>query len=71
MPLFELDLAGDVCLVVGHEEHGLSKATLATCDRVGFVPLLGRVGSLNVATATALALYEVRRQEWTAPEPEA
>jgi tRNA (guanosine-2'-O-)-methyltransferase len=70
VPLFELDLAGDVCLVVGHEEHGLSKAALATCDRVGFVPLLGRVGSLNVATATALALYEARRQEWTASPPD-
>ena len=57
--------------MVGHEERGLSKATLAACDRVGFVPLLGRVGSLNVATAAALALYEVRRQEWTAPEAEA
>jgi tRNA (guanosine-2'-O-)-methyltransferase len=70
IPLFELDLAGDVCLVIGHEEHGLSKATLAACDHVGFVPLLGRVGSLNVATATALALYEARRQEWTATAPE-
>jgi tRNA (guanosine-2'-O-)-methyltransferase len=70
IPLFELDLAGDVCLVIGHEEHGLSKATLAACDHVGFVPLLGRVGSLNVATATAVALYEARRQEWTAAAPE-
>jgi tRNA (guanosine-2'-O-)-methyltransferase len=64
-PLFDLDLAGDVCLVVGHEERGLSNAAFAECDDVGFVPLLGRVGSLNVASATAIALYEVRRQEWT------
>ena len=67
-PLFELTLTGDVCLVVGHEERGLSRTAMAGCDRVGFVPLLGRVGSLNVATATALALYEVRRQEWTATD---
>lgn len=66
-PLFELDLRGDVCLVVGHEERGLSGAALSGCDRVGYVPLLGRVGSLNVATATAVAMYEVRRQEWSAP----
>jgi tRNA (guanosine-2'-O-)-methyltransferase len=64
-PLHELDLAaGPVCLAIGHEDHGLAPATLAECDAVGFVPQLGRVGSLNVATATAIAIYETRRQEW-------
>ena len=53
-----------VCLAIGHEDHGLPAATLAACDAVGFVPQLGRVGSLNVATATAIAIYETRRQEW-------
>jgi tRNA (guanosine-2'-O-)-methyltransferase len=33
---------------------------------VAFLPQLGRVGSLNVATATSIALYELRRREWTA-----
>jgi tRNA (guanosine-2'-O-)-methyltransferase len=65
-PLFELDLAGDLCLVVGNESRGASDETLAACDAVGYVPLLGRVGSLNVAAATAVALYEVRRQGWQA-----
>ena len=46
-----------------------ASATLAACDEVGFVPQLGRVGSLNVAVATAIALYEARRQEWTRPSP--
>jgi tRNA (guanosine-2'-O-)-methyltransferase len=67
-PLHELDLTGDVGLVIGHEDRGLSKGGLAACDAVGFVPLLGKVGSLNVATATAIALYEVRRQTWTRPD---
>jgi tRNA (guanosine-2'-O-)-methyltransferase len=65
VPLHDLDLAGSpVCLAIGHEDHGLAAATLAACDAVGFVPQLGRVGSLNVAVATAVAVYEVRRQEW-------
>jgi tRNA (guanosine-2'-O-)-methyltransferase len=69
-PLHRLDLAGDVCLAVGHEDRGLSAACLAACDAVGFVPLPGRVGSLNVATAAAMALYEARRQQWeAAPAP--
>jgi tRNA (guanosine-2'-O-)-methyltransferase len=64
VPIHELVVAGDTCLAVGHEDHGLTPATLAACDDVAFVPQLGRVGSLNVATATAMALYELRRREW-------
>jgi tRNA (guanosine-2'-O-)-methyltransferase len=64
VPIHELAVTGDICLVVGHEDHGLAPATLEACDDVVFVPQLGRVGSLNVATATAMALYELRRREW-------
>ncbi|MDQ1427616.1 MAG: tRNA (guanosine-2-O-)-methyltransferase [Acidimicrobiaceae bacterium] len=64
VPLHELESAADICLAIGHEDHGLSPATLAACDLVAFIPQLGRVGSLNVATATAIAIYEVRRREW-------
>ncbi len=62
--LHELDLSSDVCLVIGHEDRGLSKDALAGCDSFGFVPQLGKVGSLNVATAASIAIYEVRRQSW-------
>jgi tRNA (guanosine-2'-O-)-methyltransferase len=65
VPLHELVVEGDICLVVGHEDHGLSPTMLEACDDVTFVPQLGRVGSLNVATATAMALYELRRRDWT------
>lgn len=65
VPLHELDLPADVCLALGHEDHGLAKATLTACDRVAYLPMLGRVGSLNVATAGAIAMYEVRRRAWT------
>jgi tRNA (guanosine-2'-O-)-methyltransferase len=64
-PLHELALPDAVCLAVGHEDHGLSAACLAACDEVAYLPQLGRIGSLNVATAAAIALYETRRQEWT------
>ena len=42
-------------------------ATLDACDAVAYLPLLGKVGSLNVATAAAIACYEVRRQAWATP----
>ncbi len=66
VPLHEAVLGPDVCLALGHEDRGLSALTLAACDEVAFVPQLGKVGSLNVAHAAAMAIYEVRRRHWTA-----
>jgi tRNA (guanosine-2'-O-)-methyltransferase len=63
-PAFDADLSGDVCVVIGNESNGASSEVLDACDAAVYVPQLGRVGSLNVVTATAIALYEVRRQGW-------
>jgi tRNA (guanosine-2'-O-)-methyltransferase len=64
VPLHELDCRRPVCLAFGHEDRGLSAACLAACDAVAFIPQLGRVGSLNVAHAGAIAMYEARRRSW-------
>jgi tRNA (guanosine-2'-O-)-methyltransferase len=64
VPLHEAPLDGDVCLAVGGEDHGCSPALLAAADAVAYIPQIGRVGSLNVAVATAVALAEARRREW-------
>jgi tRNA (guanosine-2'-O-)-methyltransferase len=63
-PLHEAPLDGDVCLALGHEDRGCSPALLAAADVVAYVPQTGRVGSLNVAAAAAIALAEARRREW-------
>lgn len=65
VPLHQLSAGHDVCLALGHEDHGLATGTLAACDAVTFIPQLGRVGSLNVASAAAIALFELRRREWS------
>ena len=65
-PLWEVPLGDATCLALGHEDRGLSTRGLELCDSVAMLPLVGKIGSLNVATATAIALYEARRQEWTA-----
>jgi tRNA (guanosine-2'-O-)-methyltransferase len=65
VPLHEAPLSGDVCLALGNEDHGCSAALLAAADVVAYIPQTGRVGSLNVAAAAAIALAEARRREWS------
>jgi tRNA (guanosine-2'-O-)-methyltransferase len=63
-PLHRADLGGDLCLAIGNEDRGCSPALLAAADLVAYIPQPGRVGSLNVAAAAAIALAEARRREW-------
>jgi tRNA (guanosine-2'-O-)-methyltransferase len=67
VPLFDAPLDGDVCLAIGNEDHGCSPALLAAVSAACYIPQTGRVGSLNVAVAAAIALAEARRREWAAP----
>jgi tRNA (guanosine-2'-O-)-methyltransferase len=64
VPLAEAPLDGDVCLAIGNEDHGCSPALLAAVHAVAYIPQVGRVGSLNVAVAAAIAMAETRRREW-------
>jgi tRNA (guanosine-2'-O-)-methyltransferase len=66
VPLHEAALAGDICLALGNEDHGCSAALLAAADEIAYIPQVGKVGSLNVAAAAAIAIAEVRRREWAA-----
>jgi len=69
VPLHEAPLDGDVCLALGNEDRGCSAGLLAAADAVAYIPQAGRVGSLNVAAAAAIALAEVRRREWAGQPP--
>ena len=61
--LFDIgDLAAEaMCLVMGAEGAGLSRLVRERCDMIVSIPMLGRLSSLNVSAAAALATYEVVR----------
>lgn len=48
-------------LVMGSEGSGLSDKIAQRCTQLVRIPMVGQAESLNLATATALMLYEIRR----------
>jgi tRNA G18 (ribose-2'-O)-methylase SpoU len=48
-------------VVVGHEGEGLSSDSLAASSYQARIPMASGVDSVNVATAVAIALYELTR----------
>ncbi|HYE00555.1 MAG TPA: RNA methyltransferase [Alphaproteobacteria bacterium] len=48
-------------IVLGNEEHGLDRATLAACEAVVTLPGSGRIQSLNVAATAAIVIYGLTR----------
>ena len=59
VPYFEYEPPHKVCLVVGHEDHGVTRATLALCDDSVFVPMYGKGRSLNVHVSLAVVAYHL------------
>ncbi len=61
-PLADVDLSGEVVLVLGAEREGLPEDVLARCDARATIPIAGDAESLNVAMAGTVALYELARR---------
>jgi 23S rRNA (guanosine2251-2'-O)-methyltransferase len=60
--LSDIDLTGNVVLVMGSEGEGVRQLTAKTCDYLAKIPMSGVLQSLNVSAATTVCLYEQRRQ---------
>ncbi len=60
--LYDTKLDVPLAIVMGSEEKGVSKSTLATVDLAVSIPQKGKIGSLNVSVATGIVLFEALRQ---------
>ncbi len=54
---------GRCAIIVGGEGKGISQKAKEKCDFIAPIPMTSGVESLNVSVATAVALYEWKRQQ--------
>lgn len=52
-----------LALVMGSEGKGMRRLTREACDELVSIPMQGSIESLNISVATAVCLYEIRRQQ--------
>lgn len=58
-PYYAVRYPERTCLVVGHEDHGVTKAALGLCHRAIFIPMYGKGASLNVHVALGVTAFHV------------
>ncbi len=69
-PLPQADLRGPLAWVVGSEGAGLRRLVRQKCDALVYLPMRGRVPSLNASVAGALALYFTwQARGWVGAQP--
>jgi tRNA (guanosine-2'-O-)-methyltransferase len=62
VPYHQYTYPQKTCLIVGHEDHGVTKAVLAECDSAVFIPMYGKGLSLNVHVALSIVVYHILHQ---------
>jgi len=60
--LFSSDLRGPLAFIVGNEGAGLSEAVRAAATATVYIPMPGKMESLNASAALAIAVFEAVRQ---------
>ncbi|MHC5654833.1 TrmH family RNA methyltransferase [Stappia sp.] len=58
-----IDYRKPVLLLMGNEQSGLPEEMAETCTALARIPQAGVADSLNLAVATAVMLYEIRRDD--------
>jgi 23S rRNA (guanosine2251-2'-O)-methyltransferase len=62
VPYNQVDYPAKVCFVAGNEHHGVTNRTLALCNGAIYIPMYGKIRSLNVHVALAIVSYNALHQ---------
>lgn len=60
--IFETELSGDIMLIIGDEDKGISQEILKKCNFSIKIPMRGKTNSLNMSVAASLAMFETIRK---------
>ncbi len=63
-PVHKINYPFPLAVVLGSEGKGVSKSVLDSSDIIATIPMQGKVTSLNVSSATAIALWEIIKQKY-------
>jgi 23S rRNA (guanosine2251-2'-O)-methyltransferase len=58
----KVDFRLPTAIVIGGEGAGIADLVRKKCDVLAFIPMRGKIGSLNASVAAALVMYEAFRQ---------
>lgn len=61
--IYESNYDFKTAIVIGSEGSGISRLTLAKCDYIFKIPMLGHVNSLNASVATGIILSTIRAKQ--------
>ncbi len=64
--IWQTDMNRPLAIIMGSEEDGVSTPLIRKADSLMQIPLAGKIGSLNVSVAAALAVFEAVRQRQAA-----
>ena len=60
--IYSEDFKGATAIIFGSEDKGISDSILTLADSTVRIPMIGKVGSLNVSVAAGVVLFEAVRQ---------
>ena len=60
--MYNVNMQGSICLVVGNEGEGVSRLVKEKCDLTASIPMKGDIDSLNVSVAAGILAWEIVRQ---------
>jgi 23S rRNA (guanosine2251-2'-O)-methyltransferase len=60
--IYDFGFSGDILLILGNEEKGISPSVLKRCHQVLKIPPRGKINALNVSVAAGVVISEIMRQ---------